>query len=167
RLERADLRAHQRRARGTARCAGRHKRRLQPRVLDAGRHAHGRAHFGRVPVSVRHRADPRIRGDLVHRPRVEPVHVDLRVEDTVRAGAGETASGGDSIYLIDGAAESGALQIHAGRGFQPRPPYVMHIFKNTNYDFLRWRWHAIALSWVVIIAGIVTLATKGIPKGIE
>ena len=31
----------------------------------------------------------------------------------------------------------------------------MHIFKNTNFDFLRWRWHAIALSWVIIIAGIV------------
>src|SRR5438874_3228075 len=43
----------------------------------------------------------------------------------------------------------------------------MHIFKNTHYDFLRWRWHAIALSWVIIIAGIVTLATKGIPKGVE
>ncbi|MGH9885553.1 MAG: protein translocase subunit SecF [bacterium] len=43
----------------------------------------------------------------------------------------------------------------------------MHIFKNTNFDFLRWRWHALALSWVVIIAGIITLATKGIPKGVE
>src|SRR2546430_16315742 len=43
----------------------------------------------------------------------------------------------------------------------------MHIFKNTNFDFLRWRWHAIALSWIIIIAGIVTLATKGIPKGVE
>src|SRR5256886_8218651 len=43
----------------------------------------------------------------------------------------------------------------------------MHIFKNTNYDFLRWRWQAIALSWVIIIAGIVTIATKGIPKGVE
>ena len=43
----------------------------------------------------------------------------------------------------------------------------MHIFKNTNFDFLRWRWHAVALSWIIIIAGIVTLATKGIPKGVE
>src|SRR5919201_6836266 len=43
----------------------------------------------------------------------------------------------------------------------------MHIFKHTNYDFLRWRWHAIALSWIIIIAGIVTIATKGIPKGVE
>src|SRR5436309_1900650 len=43
----------------------------------------------------------------------------------------------------------------------------MHIFKHTNYDFLRWRWHAIALSWVIIIAGVATIATKGIPKGVE
>jgi preprotein translocase subunit SecF len=43
----------------------------------------------------------------------------------------------------------------------------MHIFKDTHYDFLRWRWHAIAASWIIIIAGMVTLATKGIPKGVE
>ena len=43
----------------------------------------------------------------------------------------------------------------------------MHIFKNANFDFLRYRWHAIALSWVIIIAGIVTIMTKGIPLGIE
>src|SRR6185295_13105003 len=43
----------------------------------------------------------------------------------------------------------------------------MHIFKNTNFDFLRWRWHAIILSWVIIIAGLVTVWTKGIPKGVE
>jgi preprotein translocase subunit SecF len=43
----------------------------------------------------------------------------------------------------------------------------MHIFKNTNFDFLRWRWQAIGLSWVIIIAGVITLATKGIPKGVE
>jgi preprotein translocase subunit SecF len=43
----------------------------------------------------------------------------------------------------------------------------MHIFKNTNYDFLRWRWHAIALSWIVIIAGMAVLITRGIPKGVE
>jgi len=43
----------------------------------------------------------------------------------------------------------------------------MHIFKHTNIDFLRWRWQAIAMSWVVIIAGVITIATKGIPKGVE
>lgn len=43
----------------------------------------------------------------------------------------------------------------------------MHIFKNTNFDFLRWRWHAIALSWVVILAGAFVIFTKGIPRGVE
>ncbi|MBZ5556139.1 MAG: protein translocase subunit SecF [Acidobacteriia bacterium] len=43
----------------------------------------------------------------------------------------------------------------------------MHIFKDANYDFLRWRWHALAISWVIILAGIFTIATKGIPKGVE
>src|SRR4029434_7010185 len=43
----------------------------------------------------------------------------------------------------------------------------MHIFKNTHYNFLRWRWHAIILSWVVILAGVFTIWTKGIPMGVE
>ena len=43
----------------------------------------------------------------------------------------------------------------------------MQIFKNTDYDFLRWRWHAVALSWIVILAGLGVIFTKGIPRGIE
>jgi preprotein translocase subunit SecF len=43
----------------------------------------------------------------------------------------------------------------------------MQIFKHTNYDFLRWRWHAVAVSWLVILAGVVVMFTKGIPRGIE
>ncbi len=43
----------------------------------------------------------------------------------------------------------------------------MHIFKNTHYDFLRWRWHAVALSWVVILAGAAVIMTKGLPRSIE
>jgi preprotein translocase subunit SecF len=43
----------------------------------------------------------------------------------------------------------------------------MRLFKNSNYNFLRWRWHAVALSWVVIIAGVVMIGTKGLPMGIE
>ena len=29
----------------------------------------------------------------------------------------------------------------------------MQIFKTPNFDFLRWRWHALALSWVIILVG--------------
>lgn len=43
----------------------------------------------------------------------------------------------------------------------------MHILHKTNIDFMRWRWHAVALSWVVILAGLAVVATKGIPRGIE
>jgi preprotein translocase subunit SecF len=43
----------------------------------------------------------------------------------------------------------------------------MHIFHNPNFNFVRWRWHAIALSWLIIIAGVVVIWTKGMPKGVE
>jgi preprotein translocase subunit SecF len=43
----------------------------------------------------------------------------------------------------------------------------MHIFHNTRFNFLRWRWPAIGLSWVIILAGIAAIMTKGIPRGVE
>jgi preprotein translocase subunit SecF len=43
----------------------------------------------------------------------------------------------------------------------------MHILKNPNFDFVRWKWHAIALSWVVILAGVFVIAKNGMPKGVE
>ena len=43
----------------------------------------------------------------------------------------------------------------------------MKIFKNPNYDFVRWTWHALALSWVIIIAGGLYMWKNGIPKGVE
>ena len=43
----------------------------------------------------------------------------------------------------------------------------MQIFTNANFNFLRWRWHAIILSLVVIAAGGFVMATRGIPLGID
>jgi preprotein translocase subunit SecF len=43
----------------------------------------------------------------------------------------------------------------------------MHILKNPNFDFVRWKWHAIALSWVIIIAGLFVIWKNGMPKGVE
>jgi preprotein translocase subunit SecF len=43
----------------------------------------------------------------------------------------------------------------------------MQIFHNPNYNFLRWRWHALILSWIVIAAGIAVIATKGLALGVE
>ena len=43
----------------------------------------------------------------------------------------------------------------------------MQLFKTPNFNFIRWRWHAIGLSLVVIVAGAVMLATRGLPLGID
>ena len=43
----------------------------------------------------------------------------------------------------------------------------MHIFKDTNYNFLRWRWPALGLSWAIVLAGVAVMMTKGIPLGVE
>jgi preprotein translocase subunit SecF len=43
----------------------------------------------------------------------------------------------------------------------------MRILTNVNIDWLRWRWHALALSWLIILAGIGVMATRGVPLGID
>jgi preprotein translocase subunit SecF len=44
----------------------------------------------------------------------------------------------------------------------------MNIFKNANYDFIKWRWHALVLSSAVIIGGLAfAIARNGIPLGID
>jgi preprotein translocase subunit SecF len=43
----------------------------------------------------------------------------------------------------------------------------MQILSSTNYDFLRWKWHAIALSLAVILGGFAMIAAKGLPLGID
>lgn len=43
----------------------------------------------------------------------------------------------------------------------------MQIFKNPNYNFVRWRWPALALSLAVILAGAAVIGTKGPKLGVE
>ena len=43
----------------------------------------------------------------------------------------------------------------------------MQIFKSANYDFVRWRWHALALSFLVILAGAATVWTRGLSLGVD
>jgi preprotein translocase subunit SecF len=43
----------------------------------------------------------------------------------------------------------------------------MQIFTNPNFDFVRWRWHAIALSLAVIVAGLAVIATRGLQLGVD
>jgi preprotein translocase subunit SecF len=43
----------------------------------------------------------------------------------------------------------------------------MRILTNVNIDWLRWRWYALALSWVVILTGVTLILTRGLPLGID
>jgi preprotein translocase subunit SecF len=43
----------------------------------------------------------------------------------------------------------------------------MRIFENANYNFIQWRWHAIAFSALLIVAGLASIATRGLPLGID
>jgi preprotein translocase subunit SecF len=41
------------------------------------------------------------------------------------------------------------------------------VSSNTHYNFLRWRWHALALSAVVVLAGLAAVLRTGLPLGID
>ena len=43
----------------------------------------------------------------------------------------------------------------------------MRILTNVNIDWLRWRWHTLALSWLIILSGVWLMATRGLPLGID
>ena len=44
----------------------------------------------------------------------------------------------------------------------------MRIFTNANYNFIRWRWHALVASIVIIWVGVATIFLRGgLPLGIE
>jgi preprotein translocase subunit SecF len=43
----------------------------------------------------------------------------------------------------------------------------MRILTNVNVDWLRWRWHSLVLSWLVILGGVGLMATRGLPLGID
>jgi preprotein translocase subunit SecF len=43
----------------------------------------------------------------------------------------------------------------------------MQIFKNPNYNFVRWRWPALIFSLVIVVAGAAVIATRGFKLGVE
>ena len=44
----------------------------------------------------------------------------------------------------------------------------MRIFHNANYNFIKWRWHAVILSAAVILAGVATILSRGgLPLGVD
>ena len=43
----------------------------------------------------------------------------------------------------------------------------MHIFDNPNINFIKWRWHALILSLVVIGGGLIMIARDGLRLGVD
>lgn len=43
----------------------------------------------------------------------------------------------------------------------------MQIFKNPNYDFIKYRWHGVLVSLAIVIVGAVFFAMKGVEMGID
>ena len=43
----------------------------------------------------------------------------------------------------------------------------MRILTNVNIDWLRWRWHTLALSWLIILGGVGMMIVRGVPLGID
>ncbi|MGH9863238.1 MAG: protein translocase subunit SecF, partial [Candidatus Acidiferrales bacterium] len=40
---------------------------------------------------------------------------------------------------------------------------MIEFFHQPNFNFLRWKWHFIITSWVLILAGAISLWVKGGP----
>jgi preprotein translocase subunit SecF len=43
----------------------------------------------------------------------------------------------------------------------------MRILANKNFNFIRWRWHAFALSLAIIAVGLTTIIRYGLPLGVD
>jgi preprotein translocase subunit SecF len=43
----------------------------------------------------------------------------------------------------------------------------MQIFHNPNFNFVKYRWPALIVSWVIILAGVIGIYTQGLPLGVE
>lgn len=43
----------------------------------------------------------------------------------------------------------------------------MDFLRNPNFNFIQWRWHALAFSLVLVIAGLTSILVRGLPLGID
>ena len=43
----------------------------------------------------------------------------------------------------------------------------MKIFNTPSFDFVRWRYHALVFSWLIIAAGLFVIWQRGLPLGVE
>ena len=118
--------------------------RLHARLADHRRHACHVAHRRGVPLSVRHRSDSRLCDHAGDRPAGERLHRGVRLAHAVRGRAQAPTERLRTLSI--------------GRS---------QLFANARANFTRWRWHALALSLVVIGAGAWTIVTRGVTLGID
>ena len=43
----------------------------------------------------------------------------------------------------------------------------MNLFSNTNYNFTKWRWHALVFSAILLVLGLFQVVRNGLPLGID
>jgi preprotein translocase subunit SecF len=43
----------------------------------------------------------------------------------------------------------------------------MQIFHNPNFNFVKYRWHALVVSWIIILGGLAAIKMYGLPEGVE
>ncbi|MDP3720347.1 MAG: protein translocase subunit SecD [Acidobacteriota bacterium] len=59
------------------------------------------------------------------------------------------------------------VALHNKRGGGRLSIGTSQLFANTRANFTRWRWHAVAFSLALVLAGGAAVATKGLPLGID
>ena len=125
--------------------------RLRPRLPDDSRHPRRVAHRRGVPLPVRHRARSAASPSTLTIGLLINVFTSVFVSRTLF-----------ELELLGAQVARRSASRRRARG------PVMQIFKNANYDFIRWRWHALVLSSAVIIGGfLLMLARGGMPLGID
>jgi SecD/SecF fusion protein len=72
-----------------------------------------------------------------------------------------------TVFEVALQAKSKARLAHRSAGEGGMSIGTAQLFGDTRINFTRWRWHALALSLAVILAGVATVAIKGVPLGID
>src|SRR4029450_8643563 len=118
--------------------------------------------LGGDPVPVRHRLCPRLRGDALSRHRDDPR--DGRVPDARHlrlARDRQTGRGGGGMKQTSGTAvPTGAARGERAPGARPTKLFEL-ISPNPGIDFIKWAPRMIFLSWLFIVAGLVSIWMRG------
>src|SRR4029453_4154787 len=118
--------------------------------------------LGGDPVPVRHRLCPRLRGDAVSRHRHDPR--DGRVPDARHlrlARDRQTGRDGERMKQTSRTAVSKAAARGDRAPAAPPPKFFELISPNPGIDFIKWAPRMIFLSWLFIVAGLVSIWMRG------